>query len=745
MEKKLFLSSIALSSSLFAQSITDIQFLNLSKISPAIAQETAGMEVGEEIDQYKINEAVKKFYKFGYFNNINVENNNGALIFNFTEKPSIAQIDVVGYKTREEDIEMLYGVMGIKKGTMYSVKRVNSAKEALLNQLKSEGYNDSVVEVTMEELSDQSVALTFNVNKGNEIIIKNVNYNGAVELDEGDFEPVTANKEQDFITWWFGNDGELRLDQLQYDHLRIQEKYLEEGFLDVKVKEPFLKVDFNSSNADLDFFIEEGKQYKVGNITIYVDETIVKAEDIYPELLLRSEKVFNVKRLRKDQQYINTQVANKGYAFAQVKYDIIKNPETGTADITYNVIPGEQVYIRDVVITGNARTLDRVIRRNVYLAPRDLYNETDYTDSLGSLQRTGFFEASNIERKRIDASTMDLIVKVQETQTGNLVVGGGYGSYDGMMLNAAINDRNIFGSGLNLGLSVDWSKRQQDFSVSLGNPAINDSEYSGTIAAYSKTQELDYEAYDLEKHTLGFSIGAGKALNRYTRVGATYKIEKIDENYSEITDPILFNREDTDYIHSSITPYITFNNTDDYYQPRSGMIAKASVEYAGLGGDTNYATTSLSYKFFYGLEDMVDMDWIFRYKANVAMITDMGYLPEGSSLYMGGPKSVRGYKSYAFGPEDDSVTTTEAMKKNFTNTLELTFPLIESARMRWGVFYDYGMIGENNFTDIKRSGAGALIEWQSPVGPLQLIFAQPLDDEEDDETSNFEFNLGGTF
>lgn len=175
------------------------------------------------------------------------------------------------------------------------------------------------------------------------------------------------------------------------------------------------------------------------------------------------------------------------------------------------------------------------------------------------------------------------------------------------------------------------------------------------------------------------------------------------------------------------------------------MIAQASVEYAGLGGDTNYATTSLSYKFFYGLDDLLDMDWIFRYKAKAAMISDMGYLPEGSSLYMGGPKSVRGYKSYAFGPEDDSVTSTEAMKKNFTNTVELTFPLIESAKMRWGLFYDYGMIGEDNFTDIKRSGAGALIEWQSPVGPLQLIFAQPLDDEEDDETSNFEFNLGGTF
>ncbi|MEA1914950.1 MAG: outer membrane protein assembly factor BamA, partial [Campylobacterota bacterium] len=395
MKKQFIASSLLFSSLLFAQNITDIQFINLSKISSDIANDTLDMSVGDEMDSHKINEAIKKFYRFGYFNNINVETNKGALIFDFKEKPSIAQIHVTGYKTREEDLEMLYSAMGIKKGNMYSKKRIEAAKEALLNELKKEGYIDSVVETEIQELSTQSVAVTFNVSKGDEIIIKKVNYNGANELDEDEFEPVTANKEEDFIKWWFGqNDGELKLDQLEYDHLRIKEAYLEKGYLDAKVKEPFLKVDFNSANADLDFYIEEGQQYRINEIKIYVDEEIVKAKDIYPELLLKKDKVFNVKRLRKDQQYIKVQVANKGYAFAQIRYDIQKDVEKGTASIVYNVLPGEQVYINDVIISGNSRTLDRVIRRNVFLAPQDLYNETDYTDSLGALGRSGFFENS---------------------------------------------------------------------------------------------------------------------------------------------------------------------------------------------------------------------------------------------------------------------------------------------------------------------------------------------------------------
>jgi outer membrane protein insertion porin family len=571
LKKQIIASSLLFSTLLLAQDITDIQFLNLSKISPDIANDTLNMKIGDEIDVKKINTAIKKFYRFGYFDNITVENNNGALILSFKEKPSIAQIDISGYKTRKEDIDMLLSSMGLKKGNMYSKKRIANAKEALLNELKKEGYIDSVVEADITNLNDHSVAVTFNVRKGDKIIIKKVNYNGAKNLDEDNFEPATANKEEDFITWWFGqNDGELKLDQLQYDHLRIQETYLENGYLDAKVKEPFLKVDFNSANANLDFFIDEGKQYRINDIKIYVDEDILKAEDIYPELLLKKGKVFNVKRLRKDQKYIKTQVANKGYAFAQIRYDIQKNTENGTADIVYNVLPGEKVYINDVIISGNSRTLDRVIRRNVFLAPQDLYNETDFIDSKGALQRSGFFERTTIEKKRLSNNTMDLIVKVTEAQTGNIIVGGGYGSYDGMMVNASINDRNVFGSGLNLGVSIDWSKRKSDFTLSLANPAINDSEYSGSIAAYNQSQEIDYTDYDLDKKTLGMSVGIGKALTRHARIGATYKLENIEETYTNVVAPTV--KTNKDYIHSSITPYISFNNTDDYYLPRKVLL-----------------------------------------------------------------------------------------------------------------------------------------------------------------------------
>ena len=724
-------------SSIFAQSaFKSIQFEGLSQISQTVALEISEFKENDTYSEFKINKTIKDFFKFGYFEDIVVTTKDNILIFKFTEKPFIVKLDMNGYKTRDDDLEVLYNAIGIKKGHMYSENKLDVVKEKLLEQLKQDGYVNSVVEIEVDKINDSSVAIKFVVNKGDEIIIKVLNYEGAENLSEKEFEDVTVNKIEESANWFFGqNDGVMNFDQLEYDGLRIKEVYLENGFLDAKVEEPFSKIDFNTNTSVIDIKIVEGKQYKVNSVVIYLDEKIKNPDELYPELKLKKDKIFNIKKLRKDNEFIKTEVSDKGYAFAQVKYDIRKDEKTGTADIIYTVIPGDKVYINDVIISGNSRTLDRVIRRNVYLAPKDLFSLTDFKDSQNALNRTGFFTTVKIKQQRVSKDKMNLLISVQEAPTGNLIFGGGYGSYDGFMINASVNDKNIFGSGLNLGFSVDWSEKQTSYDISLKNPAINDSKYSGSISAHKSINEITYTDYQLTQDSIGISIGAGKALSRYSHIGTTYSLNKTDEKYD--TRP----ENDLVYIISSITPYINFNNTDSYYNPRSGIIAGTSLEIAGLGGDAQYVKSNTSFKYFKDLEDYWDYDTIFRYRARVGILEDTGFITQGNSFYLGGVKSVRGYKSYAFGPQSDE----EPYKRTFTNSVELSFPLIPNAKMRWGLFYDYGMIGQNNFTEIKRSGAGALIEWISPVGPLQFIFSEPLDAKTGDLTSSFEFSLGSKF
>jgi outer membrane protein insertion porin family len=749
-KKKGILLSIALASFMNAEGIKSVEFINLTKISPTIAKDTFSIEESEELDVSKINQAIKDFYKYGYFEDITVANEDGVLKFIFKEKPSIANVDITGYKSREEDIEEVKNKIGLKKGIMYSPKRVKEAKEKLLQELETEGYINSVVEVEVEKLNEDAVYITFNVNKGDEIVIKKVNYFGAENLENTQFEKVTANKEEEFASWFFTqNDGELKADQLQYDGKRIQELYFEHGYIDAKVDNPFLEVDFASNQADLDFYIDEGIQYTTNKIKIYVQSDLIKPEFLYEDLKLKEGRTFNIKKLRRDVDYIKTKISDFGYAFTQVKYDIKKDEKNGTVDIVYNVVPGDKVYIRDVKITGNSRTLDRVIRRNIYLAPGDLFSLTDFNDSQNKLKRSGFFDDIRIEQKRVSKDKMDLVVKVKEAPTGNIILGGGYGSYDGFMINTALNERNIFGSGLGLSISADLSKRRSNLSFKIINPAIRDSKYHGDIDIHNSRTEINNDDYDLDKDVKGFSVGLGREIIRNLKAGARYRLDFIDETYDYDNDFVKVAGkkyyEDTDYVTSSITPYINFDNTNDYYFPTSGIKVGTSLEIAGLGGDSEYLKSSSYFKAFYSLEDRFDLDWVLRYKLQANFLVDNGQINQGDSLYLGGTKSLRGFKSYAFGPDNDNGEIEDPYKEMAATSIEFSLPLIPDANMRWGLFYDYGMIGQDSLSDIQRSSVGALFEWVSPFGPLQLIFANPLDDESGDDTSSFEFSLGSSF
>jgi len=724
-----------------AQSFEKLEFLGLTQISKQVAKETANLQKNSYTNE-EINRAIKKFYKFNYFTNISVRHNGPILTFEFTEKPFIAKIEMTGYKNRDDELKALYSSMGIKKGNMYSKQYITRAKKILLAALEREGYINSVVEVSVTNINQTSVLVKFDVNKGDPITITNITFRGAKALDEDDFNEVIANKETDvYFTWFFGrNDGEMNFEQLTFDSPRIRDLYLQNGYLDAKVTAAFSKIDFNTNTATVEYTIVEGKQYKVNNTIIYLDEEILNVDTLYPKLQLEKDDVFNISHLRKDQEYIKTQVANKGYAYASVKFDIKPNTKNNTVDLVYNVLPEKKVYINDVLISGNTRTLDRVIRRNVYLAPQDLYNLTDFKDSKNALKRTGFFESVTIKQERISSNSMNLLIEVTEASTGNLTLGGGYGSYDGFLVNVNVSDKNIFGSGLNLGVAFEHSNKKDNYTLSLANPAIRDSEYNGNVKIYKNESVItnsDTAKGDKTTEEKGFAMGVGKAINRHTRVGINYSFT--DEVVTYETDES-FN---LDFTTSAITPYINFNNTDDFYTPRAGMMAGTSLKYAGIGGDANYLLSSSYFKYFYSLEKLTDSDIIFRYKNSLKLLEDTGNIPDTTTFYLGGPKSVRGYESYAFDPDDNPEVTRYG--KYFTNTVELSFPLIPSAKMRWALFYDYGMIGENSFGDIKRSGTGALVSWFSPVGPLQFIFSKAVDAEDGDETSSFEFSLGSKF
>jgi outer membrane protein insertion porin family len=767
MFKKVSLACLVLGSFAFAEQLKQIKFKGLNTLSDKTAADISGLKIGENITNEKITESIQKFYQQGYFKDVWVEKpSNGVLVFHFDEKLAISNVKINGYGSGDDATRLLESA-GVKKGDFYDSKKIQIAKRSILSSIQSEGFYDTVVEVTTTPVSDSSVAVTFDVNKGEKIKIKKLNLNGAKELKASDFDELLANKEEDFLGWLpMRNSGVANVEQLELDPLRIKDVYMRKGFLDAEVSKPFMRVDFSSYEAEVNYNIVEGEQYKVGEVVLSATPSGANIKDIKKDFKLIKGKVFDIERMRKDITNIKEEVGNLGYAFVEVSPQINKDQEKKIVNINYIVHSGSKVTINDVIISGNNTTNDRVVRRYVYLAPGDTYSTRDMKDSKNALGRTGFFEKYDIKSQRVSEDKVDLIVDVKEAPTGSISLGGGYGSYEGFMVNGSVSDRNLFGTGIGASVSADLSKISTNFNLSFTNPRLWDSEYSLGVNLFKR--DYEYANYDLDQFGGSVTLGKQFMRNFYVSTGVSYidNESEADSESSSATYKLLYSDK---YEKISALLGVTFDNTDDFYVPREGFIASANLEYAMINGDvdagkateygysdfSDFAKLSLKFGAYYGLEDLIDYDLILRYKARYTMLEAMDddkYVPIAERLYLGGIGTVRGYDPYSISPiyyDVGGIANRIGGTQTFSNSIEASIPVSEEAKMRLTFFADYGIVKSDNFIQkfdtIDKSSVGAAIEWNSPFGPINFVFAKAISPEPEDDTSSFEFTMGTKF
>ncbi len=738
---KYLLSLFLLITLLSAEQISSIIFKGLVHLSSDVATTMLDVKVGSELDEEKLNQGIKKLFAQGYFESIEVHNDAGALVISCKEKALISKVKVNGFK--ESDTEKQAEIVQLKKGTMFDEKKLEAAKQRIMAYLEADGAVDSVVETEVTQLANGSVEVEFYVSQGKEITITKLLLEGADKIDTEKLTDIMANNEAQSFGWWFGrHNGELKLPELKLDPLRMADVYRQNGFLDIEVKPPLLRVDFNSFNAQLSYQINEGIQYKVNKVDFSGNGEVVSDEMIKKQIKLKSGEIFDIGIVRKDMDRIKDTITSKGYAYAKVNPLLPRDKAKETVDVNYQIIPGEKVYIRDVIIVGNDRTLDRVIRRDVYLAPGDLYSGADLKQSRNALQRTGNFEKATIEEKRVSANQMDIIVHVKEAPTGNIQVGGGYGDYNGLSFDASVSDKNIFGSGINAGIKFQTSKFTKAASLNFSNPRLNDSDYSGSMSFFNREFELE-NTYRTSSSGVAFSVG--KRLTRTLSANVGYSFSATSFPFIS-PDANLTAEQTQEYEKSSVTMGLNFNNTDDFYVPRTGMQISNYIEVAGLGAKAKFVKDNFSFAAFQGLEPYINYDMIVRYKAKVRWIQDHGFVPLDQHFFMGGLGTVRGYDQFSFPAYNESGTARSYYaKKMLTNSLELSLPMVSAAKLRFALFFDYGFIGENEFSEEERGGYGGQIEWFSPLGPIALIFGRPYNNKEGDRLNNFEFSIGRPF
>ena len=763
-----FIAFFALTS--YAQTINEIQYNGLIRISPLIANEIAKIKVGDKLTQKAVNDAIVAFYAQDYFDDISVSFEKGTLTFHFKEKPSVNNIEIKGFGS-ESETEDIKKALGIKRGDTYDIHKEKMAKAEIINALETKGLYGSVVEVTAMRIED-SMNLTFNVNKGEKIIIRKSYYQGAT-LDKDDLEGFSANRERhSWLGWlpWFPS-GEVKLKELEYDNLRVQDVYMQRGYLDANVSQGLLNADFTNFNATLLYKVVEGERYKVSDIIISKAddiENIFDNEELESLLKLEKDEYFNIQTMRNDMEILKSHIMDKGYAYAVISPDLDKDTENKSVIVKYNITIGKEVHINDITITGNTVSSDRIVRRELIIAPGDIYSITNIRKSENALRRSGFFDKVNISEIRLDEKSMNLLIEVAEGRTGEVMAGIGYGSYDKFMINGSLRERNLFGTGIGVSFQINWSKYNQLYNVGLSNPRIFDSEYSASInvfhsyyKSYYSTGWYSGEDTDYVENTTGFNISVGRNLTDELSASLTYGFSVSTMSGFSTMRSYADYYPTTGIWKSYLTPGLYFDNTDDYYFPKNGAIIQASSDFVGLGGNARYAKLYGKIGLYYHLRNLINFDLILRYKAQIGAIfaynkkeelmtrTQKQGIPITDTFYLGGIGTVRGYNSSRVSPKEmcGQYECLIGGRFMFANSVELSFGLIEAINMRLAGFFDYGMVGRNKFDEIAVMSAGLAIEWISPIGPLVFVvpFAINPPRAYRDEVSKFEFTMGTRF
>ena len=576
--------------------------------------------------------------------------------------------------------------------------------------------------------------------KGEKITIKAVRFVGVKNVPVADLKEVLVNKKSSFFGLVSVN-GTYHPKELANDAMRVRDVYYQHGYLDARVSRPKLSIDRAKSEATITYRVREGLPYKTSSVRIartrYLDTKGLKGS-----LKLKAGQTFNVQTLREDIRTITKHIGNKGYAFAQVQPRFRKNNRNRTISIVYMIKPGSKAVINRIRIHGNTKTKENVIRNYITLAPGDRYRLDDLVEGQSELSRTGFFESVAMRPVHARGNKVDIDVTVKEAKTGSIMGGLGYDSMEGFFVEGSYSEKNLFGSGITVGLSASYSKLKKNGTLSFDDPRVAGTLF-GLYGGIYRTDSVDDsgKTYGYDKKDMGGYLGLRRKISRELSGSIDYNYD--DVRYSNV-DKTKYPTGLRDYVKSSIGISLTYNNTDNFFTPRRGIYAKGRVEYAGLGGGANFAKylkASLKFATYYGLKDQIGYDLILRYKMQANYIHNMGFTPEAERLHLGGYyNGVRGYRSASITPDG------KGGLMSMVNSIEASFALSEKQKVRLTAFADYGMIGNTKLNEVVKKSVGAQIEWQSPMGDVNFVLAKAIgDDGKHGKPSSFEFTIGKEF
>jgi outer membrane protein insertion porin family len=689
----------------------------------------AKTQVGQPYDPKSVNDDLKRLFETGYFEDVQIrlENAPGGkkLVFVVKEKPRIQAVGVIG--SGEVDQDKILETMSTKAGSILNLKVLAEDLEKIRELYRKEGFYKTEVNYELEQTDPRIARLNIIVKEPKKLYIREVKIEGVSQVDADDLRDELSTSERRFWSWATGS-GVLKEEMLERDVAAIENFYANRGYVDVKVGQP--DVEYGDNGIAVIFRVSEGDRYKVGKVgftgDLFMDnDTLMQIVKL--DQLAEEGSYFDRSVVRDDLNLLTEMYGDFGYAFAQADVDLMKNEADKTIDVNYSVNKGRRVYIRRVLIEGNEKTRDNVIRREMRLGDGSLFNGTLVRRSNERLDRLDYFEKVDIETVPTENPTeVDLKVKVKDKNTGAFSLGAGYSTYDSVFFGGSVEERNVFGKGYHAKFQGMISGSSSRFILTLMNPRFNDSNLTTGISLYDLYKKYD----DYSKETIGAKLTFGYPLGEYTMLTWSYRLDRYriyDTNW--YPSSVIASSEGTHW-SSSVMVEADRDTTDSATRPTKGTKNTVSIEYAGgvLQGDDDFIRPIVTSNYFHPLP----WDLVFHWRGSAgALFENGGDIPVFERFYLGGIENVRGYEQNKISPKDSRTGERIGGKLMFFTNFETVYPISKSNGV-WGlVFFDAGNTWaantEMDWSLYKSVGAG--LRWYSPMGLIRVEYGYGLDAE----------------
>jgi len=711
---------------------------------------------GRPLSAAEIDESIKALFATGMFSDVQVSQSGGQVIVKVVENPVIARVAFEGNDVQSD--EVLKSVVELQPRSVLTQGKVESDTQRILELYRRSGRYDATVEPKQVDLGKGRVDLIFQINEGPRTEVSKITFVGNNAFSNSRLSNVISTKESGLFGWFKTSDN-YSPEKLNADQEALRRFYFNHGYADFRIVSATADFDRQQNSFFLTFTVDEGERYKYGDIKVETTLSDVNPEDLKALALTRAGNTYSASEVDKSLEAITTAVAAKGYAFVQVRPRGDRDYANRTIAVTYFVDEGARAYIERINIIGNDRTRDYVIRREFDIGEGDAYNQVLIEKAERKLKNLGYFKTVRIWSEPGSSSDKVIVnVQVDDKPTGEVSIGAGYSTTNGVLAELSITEKNFLGRGqyvrasVSKGITTDGNSGDSSYELSFTEPYLFDRRLEGGFDIYRRNySDTDSSVHPFDESNTGGKLRFGIPINDDTTLGVFYEgyQQEISDVHSKYSG--LINEEDR--FISIIGTSLTYNTIDDYAFPRNGVYAQIKQEFAGVGGDATFLRTTGRVEYYKELVEDWDMIGHLGAKggAMFGLDDDLTYIDQ----FQVGGSIIRGFDSNGIGPRDPATGYGLGGKYYVAGTAETLFPvpMLPQEYGVWGsLFADAGTLwssdnptsGTDNGLAL-RASVGAGIVWQSPFGLLRADFAYPVLKEDEDKTQVFRFSGGTRF